>query len=628
MVAAQTSKFSASALATMSRSLQTISTPGARQALQAALDAEFAAARAMSDDVFWGYDGAWLALGAPELVNTRRPGASGGGGQNMSWNNNQFWKLAQECDRGLFSLVMYQQRRYMAAQIRIRRHLANVPQPEVVAGFDASDRSDVRRACGGVHPKDRATDWAYWCEEAVRLIGVARWASNFSWSDGIDTCADYGYRLDPYPTVGNSRVTGCRYLPDCATDAFGVPRLGYIAGRAPDGVARWKVFADQTPSARADLVEAARAWTIQWDTARENAELQRQGLGTPFGFGAFWPISISPYVLGLHASSRTQSLASVVPTGPQAFDGAWAGGTMRGTWPLFLQQASGQGLGDRLLALFLELPTNESAEAYAKARTVRERTGCWYWKYESSGVGPQGTATNLAHPAPASELVIWRLVAQLRDIAALSFGQLVIDGFTNLDLAAQRIPAEFRSASFDQAASGVRSAANALRASDAQAVGAGFAAATAAATTVNPLAGLVIGILSGLTTALVQFSLELGLARPTNPPALQAPAMRVAAVTASGDDRCWVNPGELESLEQYQVRVTSPYAEAARRVGGDPGRLFDLIPQVRAEQFCQRNPTAPQCLQPPPPAAEMPWKKWAALAASGAVSYLAVRIGG
>lgn len=601
-------------------------TPALRDAALRVLDAEYAAAAAMTDEVFWSYDSAWLALGAPELVNARRMGGTGGGGQNMSWNNNQFWKLAQQCDRGLFTLVMYQQRRYMAAQIRIRQHLLRVPQPEVAAGFDAMlSAQNVRQACAGVHPKDRAQDWAYWCEEAVRLIGAARWASNFTWSDSTDTCGDYGYRLDAQPIVG-PYDTGCRYLPDCATDAYGVARVGYVAGRAPDGIARWQSIASSTPTARAEQVEAARAWPVRWDAQRELAERQRQGLGLPFGFKGAWPISISPTVLGLHVSSRVWQPQTAIPTGSQAFNGAWSGGTMRGTWPPFLQPASGEGLGDRLFALFLENPAGtavDNAEAYVRAKNLRERTGLWYWKYEVSGGGPSGIATNLAYPAPASELVIWRLMAHMRDILAMPFGQVVIDGFTNLDRAVQGIPPEFRG-NLEQSASAVRSAANAVRAEQAATVGAAFAAAAGGAAAINPIAGIVVGLLGSLTSALVGFSIDIGLARGSNPPALQAPALRVAPPTATGDDRCWVNPGELEALEQYRARVTAPYAEAAQRSGGNAGALFDLIPQVRTEQFCRQNLDHPACQAPPAP--PFSWSKWLAGAGGIAAGFALIKL--
>jgi hypothetical protein len=602
-------------------------TPAMREAMRALLDAEYAAARAMGDDVFWGYDSAWLGLGSPELVDVRRAGAGGGGGANMSWNNNQFWKLAQECDRGLFTLVMYQQRRYIAAQIRIARHLANVPQLEVLLGLDKMPSlSNVREACSGVHPKDRAQDWAYWCEEAVRLIGAARWASNFTWSDSSRTCGDATYRIDAQPIVG-PYDTGCRYQPDCATDPYGVPRLGYVAGKAPDGIARWEGITRPQPSAQLELVNAARAWPISWDAQRERAERQRMGQGLPWGFGASWPVSISPSVLGLHSSSRTVGQPLSIPQGAQAFNGAWAGGSMRGTWPPFLQPDEGEGLGDRLFALFLENPAGsaiDDAEGYVRARNLRERTGCWYWKYEASSGGASGIATNLAYPVPASELVIWRLVAQLRDILALPFGQVVIDGFTNLDRAVQGIPVEFRG-NLDAVAAQVRSAANAVRAEQADVIGGAFSAAGAGAAAINPVAGIVVGLMGALTSALVRFSIDIGLARGSNPPALQMPAARVAPPTISGDDRCWVNPGELEALEQYRARVTAPYAEAAQRSGGDPGRLFDIIPEVRFQQFCQQNPGAPEC-QVQPPATSSPWAKYLLGVGGSAAGYLAIKL--
>jgi hypothetical protein len=595
--------------------------PETREALLGALDAEYAAARQMTDDVFWGYDSAWLGLGAPELVDGRRAGAGGGGGANMSWNNNQFWRLAQQCDRGLFTLVMYQQRRYMAAQIRIARHLANVPQIEVLQGFDRmASSNNVRAACMGVEVKTKAREWAYWCEEAVRLIGAARWASNFTWSDTSRTCGDSTYRLDAQPIVG-PYDPGCRYRPDCSSDRFGVPRLGYVAGKSPNGIARWEAIAKMAPQTRANIVDAARSW-----------EIRQASPVLPFGYtgvgsadaGNPWPISISPYVLGLHQSSRSWALGQIIPQGSQAFNGRWGSNAVHPDGsPRFLRRAASADptMGDLLFAYFLEIPENN--EAYLAQKALRDETGNFYWKYAPSGGGASGVATSLAHPVPGSEMIIWWLVALMRDIAAMPFGQVVIDGFANLDRAVQGIPVELRG-NLDEIASRVRSAAAAVRQEQAAIIGGAFTAVAGGAAAINPIAGLIVGLIGSLATALVAFSLDIGLARGSNPPALQAPALRVAPTSLTGDDRCLVNPGELETLASYQTRVTTPYAEAARASGGDAGAMFDLIPQVRTAQYCAQNPTDPRCQAAAAPGPS--WPKWLAGAGGTAAGVALIKV--
>jgi len=579
-----------------------------RAALQQVSYGEQAAARAMTDEVFWSYDRSWFERGAPTFVDMRQAGACGGGGCNMSWNNSQYWSLAQACDRGVFSLIMFQQRRYIAAQLRIARHLLAVPQPEIVRGFDRRSESPeigVREACGGVEVKTKAVEWAYWCEEALRLIGVARWASNFSWSDGSKTCGDMSYRPDVNPIVG-SYETGCRYAPDCSADKNGVPRLGYIAGKAINGIAQWeRVTANVSfPSMQPARIEAARAG-FQWPDARLR---QFQGIVSidgrvPFGFGSRWPLSVAPIVLGLHKETHPGVVAGapvVIPTDSQAFNGYWS--ALAVGWPPFLERPANLGgsVGDWLLALFLEQPTGRPG--LAEQLPLREQTGCWFWKHEDRGfsIAADGIARGQAHSIPGSEIIIWRLIAHLRDIASLDFGTLIIDGFSNLSRAIEGIPAAFRGVPEATVAS-IRQATQTVVNAQAGAVSGAFAIAGTGAGLVNPLAAIVVAVLAALVDGLLRAWMDVGFARPSNPPMIQAPVMRVAPPTPEGDDRCWINPGATEALDAYKVRVADPFAEAARRASGDPGRLFDLVPEVRAEQFCQRNPTHPRCVAPPPP---------------------------
>lgn len=599
--------------------LAALITPDVRAHLRSALNSEYSLAAAMPDDVFWGYDAAWKTLGATTLEDVRREGIAGGGGRNMTWNNNQFWMIGQQCSQTLFSMILYQQRRYIAAQIRLREHLARVPQWQVADGLDAMagvTGGDVRRACGGVHPKDAAEAWAMWCEHALALIGVARWASNFTWSDTSKTCGDITYRLDAQPTVG-AYDTGCRYVPDCASDAYGVTRLGYVAGRATNGVLRWEAAADAVrhPKMTAALVAAAQAgWQIRWDRRRDEA-LKRSGTSVPFNFSDL-PFSIAPRALGLHSSSRSPGTPQI-PENAGAFSAGWSPGVFV-DYPPFLEKPTGwagnASVGDWLYAYFLEHPTG--APGFAEQRAQREKTGCWYWKYApiDTGGGASGIATNQAHPVPASEWLIWNIIAKARDIVAMPFGDMIIQGFGNLERAIGGIPPEFRG-SLDDVASAVRAAANTVRMEQGAVVGGAFAAAAGAGAAINPVVGIVIGILGTLTAALVSFSVEIGWARSTNPPALQFPALRVAPPSVQGDDRCWINPGAGESLNAYDARVAAPYAEAARRTGGDPAAMFDEIARIRTEQYCAANPADPRCqLQP----AAVPWLKYI-VGAAGAV---------
>lgn len=560
--------------------------PELRTQARAILTSELVAAAAMSDEQFWSYDSVWLQDAPPTFQDSRKAGMGGGGGSNMSWNNNQFWSLGQTCSRDLFGLVMYQQRRYMAAQLRLAAHLRSVPDVNIVAGFDrlaANPTLTVRDACRGSSIRDNAEAWARWAEHALKLIGVARWASNFTWSYGGKTCADFV----PYRASGDDVIIsgaaddGNRYPPD-KPDAWGVPRVGYIAGTSLRGIARHEVLESSRLARELQrggrLFDAAVSWQITPVQDRTASSRRHPDA---------WPepdysnlISIAPRALGLHASDRSVAPGVLVPQEAGHF------GAMidphRGHFPPFMAQPGDTSVGSWLYAYFLE--HNVDAAQLAQ----REETGHWVWRYRDRGFSLEadGLVRSRANLVPASEMVLWKIIAWARDVVDLDFGQLVINGFQNVEMAIAKLPPAFRG-SFAQSEAALRAWTAAALEEGATVLGASFAVATSAVGLVPVVGGVlaaVVGIIGLLTTTLYRLQVEVGLSRTVNPPVLQSPAARVAPVVG-GDDRCWVNPDPgIESLAQYNQRVAVPFAEAARRVGGDPRRLFDILPEVRAEQ--------------------------------------------
>lgn len=525
----------------------------------------------MTDDVFWGYDQAWLTLGAPTLEDVRKAGACGGGGCNMSYNNNQFWSLGMQCDRSAFSLVIYQQRRYMAAQLRLQRVLDLAPDPRILAGFDrfAAGGSDLRAACQGAAVRDKPSEWAAWCMDVLRLIGVQRWASNMTWSDGSVSIADL-------PGVENMRVAsatgdnpGCMYVPDCTADAFGVPRFGYVAGNAPGGMLRYEALTGAKHFGWRPVETGSTAYRISQDPEIMAAAAGWRPEPRPghVGRGFLW--SVAPKALGLHKSSRSFDwVASSVPVGLDDFDPVLV---PEAIFPSILRAPAGHGLFQYLVALFAEL------DAPVAQQAVRERTGAWWYLARTT------SGRDWAVPTPAGELVVWRVLAMLRDAQAMSFGQSMVTGFTNLERAIDALPDWAKNQSLVSAAQAMRNFLRAEQQSAAQTMGAVFSGVGAIAGVIAPVAGIVIALVGALVTALTAAAVDLGLLRERNPPALQAPAARQIPAIPGGEDRCAINPGE-EVAALYRERVASPYAEAARRTGGNADAMFDEIARVRAER--------------------------------------------
>jgi len=581
-------------------------TPAVTSALRAAVSQEAVAAASMSDDVFWGYDQAWLSTGAPTLDDRRKSGLCGGGGCNMTWDNNQFWSLAQACDRGVFSLVMFQQRRYMAAQLRLQRLLDLAPDRRILDGFDryaSSSSQGVRAACGGASPRERPTEWAAWCMDVLRVIGVLRWASNVTWSEGTAAAPDplVTQRVTSY-TGG---AAGCVYAPDCMSDAFGVPRLGYVAGLAPNGMARfealtgfklwsWRPIAvpfgttAYGPSSDAALLAAAASW-------RPDPAPQRVGWGVPW--------SVAPKALGLHKSSLSFDwVTSAIPTGMDDFDAVLLPDAV---FPSLLRAPTAPGLFAWLSALFAE------EGAPSAQLEARERTGAWWFMAKSNA------GRDIALPTPASELIIWRVLAMLRDAVATSFGQAMVAAFQNVERAIDSLPEWAKSPALADVSAAMKSIFRAGQEQSATLMAGVFSAVGAVAAAINPIAGLVVSLVGALAVALTTFAMDLGIVRSGNPPALQFLAARQVAPVPGGEDRCWVNPGD-ETFALYKERVATPYAEAARRTGGDPSAMFDEIARVRAE----RAGLVPPASEAAPASRGAGWLA----AAGGAAGFTLVRV--
>lgn len=595
-------------------------TPAMRDLARAILDAEFAAALAMTDDVFWGYDASWFT--APDkarLLDVKQPGMAGGGGRNQSLNNNQFWDVQEPCSRGLFALVLYQQRRYMAAQIRLAKLLRQAPQPEIIAGFDnyvANPARGVRAACSGVSTRDAADRWAAWIEDVLAVIGAAQWATNFTWSELPRSCADAAAPSAAYigarPVGGNA--PGCVYEPECLVDEYGVPMLGYIVGRSNKGLralalmpgAPTSTFAG--PVTRDDVSAGRLPNFMRGDYGA--ATSARVVSGASY---ALMPLSRAPRVLGLHRNDRLTPPFSVeVPTGLDAFRPALRASA---ALPNFLRQPTPGDVNSFLREAMLEWPNTFETDgaAYQDVLRLREQTGYWGWhdrgKHFNTAIG--------------SELLIWQVFAMAREITDTAFGQVIIDGFDNLDLTLKNIPVEWRTGPMASALAAISAAAAQIHNARAETVGAAMSGAAAVATAVLPIAGVIVGILGGLVTALTRFQMDLGLTRRANPPVLQAPAARVSSVgLEAGEDRCWVNPGPGESLEQYEARVTSTYRASARATGGNPAAMFDEIARQRMAAWCAANPGAPQC-QPPRSSS---WGRWLAGAAGTTAGFALIKL--
>lgn len=163
---------------------------------------ERALAAAMSDDEFWNWDRLYAAVPGvqpPTLVDPSQPGTCGGGGCGPSFANSQYWIANVACSADVFTRVLFQYRRYVAAQIRLAALMANPPQawPGRMYFGDSQDSDGCsttlpQRPTGEMPLSTMASQWADWCMQVMRLVAVAHWATGVRWCEADRNPAFYG----------------------------------------------------------------------------------------------------------------------------------------------------------------------------------------------------------------------------------------------------------------------------------------------------------------------------------------------------------------------------------------------------------------------------------------------------
>lgn len=274
----------------------------------------------MTDDEFYGWD--TLYADRASLVDLRLAGACGGGGCNESFSNSQFWKVDFQCSADVYARILFQYTRYVAAQVRLERLLANPPQAWVTSMYfsdvqDAWGRStSLAQPPASAQPMSaKAEEWADWCMEVARTIAVAQWATNVRWCNGERVPEFYSsHRTSVKDTSDFSststrpaapseigtiacergampRVTAdfwsggtaarCSYFPDCAPNLFGgYGPLGYFKPTSARGasMSRWTIgfYAD------AATLSPSAPHRAAWDPAVG----QRQGICETHVYGS------------------------------------------------------------------------------------------------------------------------------------------------------------------------------------------------------------------------------------------------------------------------------------------------------------------------------------------------------
>ncbi len=251
----------------------TLITPAARAQLDPLVARERAAAAQMTDEEFWGWDKQYASpnhVADPTLVDLTRQGQCGGGGCNPSFSNSQFWQAHVACSADVYGRVLFQYRRYVAAQIRLERLLANPPQAWVGQLYfndpqnaDGCSTTAPTRPAGQMPISTKATEWTDWCLEVLRTVAVAHWASCVRWCESDRSPTFYAY--NPFgrndPNFGGANYGGIYNSPD----VYGHTDLAAFRAAAPSEQGTVAVCLGQQPptidaASSPGAIDAMRYW--------------------------------------------------------------------------------------------------------------------------------------------------------------------------------------------------------------------------------------------------------------------------------------------------------------------------------------------------------------------------------
>lgn len=607
-----------------------ISSPAVMEAIRDAYSAVRARAATMPDEVFFNWDAGYASRA--ELQDMRRQARCGGGGCNDFYCNWQMWAVLGgiPCDPVTFSTIMFQMERYIAAQERLKRLMANCPmsQPrtwwESVSQrpWNATQAADGRMVGPALaqlpdHSGAFATNavrMADWCIEVMRTVAVARWASNTRWSDpfwvnvgltgGARGALYYFAReragftpLDPNDpsvgdrpptpaevaagagwTIGWQRTQEARITTETlgwgvdSHSVNGFARYGYVRGTSPYGVCApgaWQL--DMMGFPAGDLLANVRIFSM-----------------VPY-------VYLSPDVaLRWATDSRGTPYAnaggvSLYPPGVPVTRGEWDPEVMAGQFPdrvwgsAFALPAS-SNVRDVLIALFRGTRNTDRSnltllEHAAKRWDLRLKQG-------SDGV-------YYASPGPLRQTVLCMQLAN--DIIGRNWGGMMADSFGDYVRAVSQLPPVMRTLSPEQMAQVGRAITQANVDAIAAQIDVAGGIATGVATAINPIVGAVVAAVYAIISALVHTMIDSGLARVTNPPCLPAPVLRALPEPAEGN-ACWLVPDQTGARGgSSSILQRSGAIESTARDVTDPTQMLDVYRATEAAAHAEigRGPPTP-----------------------------------
>lgn len=447
----------------------------------------------------WNADAGWASTGRIYDAEQRTCGSLKC--SPFSFCRWQQWDLGVPCTQAAFATQMFQIDRFVWAQTALKALLAAMPA-QLPAGWNEQDI-----VAGGAAIRRQAQAWAQWCWDVQTTASLLEWASNLRWKYAEGAIYQRGtstfLAVKDYEYAGNE---GSSDRIRSRMHAKGVRGPSAMHGWRPGLDGAYRVF-DGNEKRPTGYIHFEKT-VPRSKTAFEPSTPKSMGPGgTPplhyYGRSTAEGLSwFTAYFL---------STPMVLPTG--GWDGYWP---------------------REIIATALS-SQNDASRAAVEARLARragdQNASLWWLAPTSANMrGQLGYAT--AMPSPL--LTVRSCIALAQDLTLSGYGDVMAAGVQGWLDEVLKIPEEMRPLNSAQGAEIMRGIAQAKLNEQIAIYSATAGAITGVVTAINPIAGVVVGLVLAIGGLVMQFALELGIAHPTPPPCPAPPFLRVIEPESGG----------------------------------------------------------------------------------------------
>jgi len=434
----------------------------------------------------------------------------------------QMWDLNVTCDANSMGRYLFPMDRFIWAHGELRRLLANPPGPvdltNIVPGDTEQNLSRLRSA-HAVMVRDTEA-WASWCVQIMRCVALARWSTNLRWGF-VKSIASSTPNMDSLTFYMNERS----FRFTSASHRFSSP-------------AELREFRLGPTMEMTILRLPSDVW--DYDQAGSDRGITRLPLaGLP----------IRP---------------TKIPAQQSDFDPE--GGAVIHGYP-----GSSTGSTQSNLGIYFELLAFEGDPALQGLKLEG-----YQWGFQDP---PQGDRRFEIRSLPSPYAQVLCCAALAQDTVAFDFFAYITNGLGEWLRQYETLPEQFRILDPNE----LRTAMRGLLQARIDAAAAGVATAggiiTSIAAAINPIAGVVVGLLFAIAALIVRLAADLCIVLPEAPPWVAAPFLRFINTGLDGQGACdfeTTDPGGAARIANTHVALIRGMAER----GISPDDWFTVLDTI------------------------------------------------